>query len=431
MANEDDAGQTSDLGGRPSSSVRQDTLADVGSGHKQATLATLVIITHDRPEMRDLAIESVLDSAARYGGEIPVRVIDSSAKARPVPAGVALIYRPDLPRCISKRRLAMELGDTEWVIMLDDDCQVTPGAIGILLERLRSPDLKDVGALFAGTGLGSPRNWIVRTALHSELTQVFQCDAEADVPWGATALSAFRPGAVLAAGGFLAENLPLPVGGEDIDVCLRLRADGWRLLQIPDMLGIHDTRTWDSFGKNARRMRGYGAGETEVVRMFPASARAGYENLPISIALGMICARMAGGRRTRCGAVAVAGVLGWYVGEFTELHEQNPGANAAELAVQVLWSAAHELGRLQTAAARRELRLALRRFNWEQAESVAFSWALPAGVARQLAVNAAVATAVGAVSRLRHREKSTIDPRPGRRCLADVAFTPEGQPPGR
>jgi hypothetical protein len=354
-------------------------------------LATLAIITHDRPELRDRAIASVLRSVARCNADLPILVLDSSRTARPVPAGVHLVYRPDLPMCISKRRLAFELGTREWVIMLDDDCQVTPEAVGTLLPRLGADDFKDGAALFAVTGFTGARNWITRTALHSELTAGLSCETEADVAWGATTLSAFRRDAVLEVDGFRQENLPLAVGGEDIDVCLRLRAAGWRLRQIPDMLTLHDTQTWNSFRKNARRMRGYGSGEAELIRMFPGNARAGYENFLVSLALGSLCGRVTGGRTRAWPAAVLAGLVGWYGGELTELREQNPEANYAELAVQVPWSAAYELGRLRTAIRRRDPQLALRRFNWEQPDSVSFSWALPASVAKRIAISGLIA----------------------------------------
>ena len=380
-------------------------------------MLTLAIISHERPELRDRAIESVLRSVARSGGELPVLVLDSSRTARPVPPGARLVHRPDLPMCIGKRRLAVELAASEWVVMMDDDCQMAPDAVAGADGPADRDDFKDAAALFAVTGFTGERNWITRTALHSELTEGFDCGAETDVAWGATTLSAFRRYSVLEVDGFRAENLPLAVGGEDIDVCLRLRRAGWRLRQIPDMLTLHDTQTWNSFRQNALRMRRYGRGEAELTRMFPRNARVGYENFLVSVVFGMACGRMAGGRiaggriaglgmagrgmagswRISWSAAGLAGLAGWYAGEFTELREQNPDANPAELAVQVLWSASYESGRLRIAARRRAPRLALMRFSWEQPDATAFSGPLPRSVAKRLAVTGA-ASALAACS---------------------------------
>ena len=71
-------------------------------------LATLVVVSHERQALRDLAIASALRSVELVGADIPVLVIDSSRDRAGVPAGVGLMHVPDRKTCVSKRRLAVE-----------------------------------------------------------------------------------------------------------------------------------------------------------------------------------------------------------------------------------------------------------------------------------------------------------------------------------
>ena len=196
-------------------------------------LATVAIISHERPILRDRAVESGLSSIARSGTALPVLLIDSSRTRRTAPVGVQLVHRPDKPMCVSKRRLAAELSDTEWVILLDDDCLVVPEAIGTLLAAMDNDDHRRTAALFVVTQFRGPQTKMFRAALHSDLTAGFGQSADGDISWGVTALAAFRRRALLSVDAFNGEELAVRVGGEDVDACIRLRAAGWRVRQLP------------------------------------------------------------------------------------------------------------------------------------------------------------------------------------------------------
>ena len=361
---------------------------------------TLVIISHDRSDLRDLAIRSALDSMADAETELPFAVIDSTPVARPTPPGVSLIHRPDAPSCVAKRRLAVETSQTEWVLMLDDDCQVVPEGIGRMLEAVAAEDGSRTGAVFVVTEFSGEQTWMFRAALHSDLLAGFGATAETgDVTWAITTFSAFRRRAVLEVDAFSWEELPLQAGGEDVDACMRLRAGGWRLRGLPDVLALHDTRTWNSFGKNARRSRNYGAAEGELIRLHPRRTRLGWENLLVSATWGALCARMAGGRPVHPVLATVTGMLSWYVGEAVELAGRHPEASAAEAAVQTAWSLSYEMGRCGTAVRRRRADLVVRRYDWVSSEANGFSARMGPGMVKRMAVTGLAATAGAIVVR--------------------------------
>jgi hypothetical protein len=374
-----------------------------GSGHETVgprAPATLVIISHNRTELRDLAIRSASDSMANAEVDLPLVVIDSSPVASPTPPGVRLIHRPDAPSCVAKRRLAVETSQTEWVLMLDDDCQVVPDGIGRMLEAVAAEDGSRTGAVFVVTEFSGEQTWMFRAALNSDLLAGFGDTAQiGDITWAITTFSAFRRSAVLEVDAFSWQELPLRAGGEDVDACLRLRLGGWRLCGLPDMLALHTTRTWNSFRKNARRSRNYGAAEGELIRLHPRRTRLGWENLLVSAAWGALCARMAGGRPVGPVLATVTGMLSWYVGEAVELAGRHREASAAEVAVQTAWSLSYEIGRLGTAARRRRPVLVVRRYDWVSSESSGFSARMGPGMAKRMAVTGLAATAGAMVVR--------------------------------
>jgi hypothetical protein len=359
--------------------------------------ATVVVISHNRTEHRDLAIRSALDSMAEAQVRLPLIVIDSTPQAGPTPPGVLLLHRPDQPSCVAKRRLAFEMSRTEWVLMLDDDCQIVPDGIGRILKAIETVDRDPTGAVFAVTEFSGEQTWMFRAALHSVLLDGFAESAEVgdDIFWAITAFSAFRRRAVLEVNAFSWAELPLQAGGEDVDACMRLRAGGWRLRGLPDVLARHDTRTWNSFGQNGRRSRNYGKAEGELVRMHPGRTRLGWENLLVNSAWAVSWARLAGGRSVRPGSAALVGLLSWYVGEAVELAERKAEASLPEIVVQTAWSLLYEVGRLSTAARRLRPDLVVRRYDWVSSEANGFSVRLGPGMAKRMAVTALAAAAGG------------------------------------
>jgi hypothetical protein len=365
--------------------------------------ATLVIISHNRPALRDLAIRSALESMANADVELPLVVIDSSPAPSPTHPRVRLIHRPDAPTCVAKRRLAVETSQTEWVLMLDDDCQVIPDGVSRMLSAVAAEDANRIGGIFVVTEFSGDQTWMFRAAQHSDLLLGFADTAEVgDITWAITTFSAFRRSAVLEVDAFSWKEFPLRAGGEDVDACMRLRAGGWRLRGLPDVLALHDTQTWNSFRNNARRSRNYGAAEGELVRLHPRRTRLGWENLLVSVAWGALCARLAGGRLVRPASAALVGFLSWYIGEAVELAERHREASVPEVAVQTAWSLLYELGRLNTAARRRRPDLIVRRYDWVSSEANGFSARMGPGMAKRMAVTgAAGAVAALVVRRIR------------------------------
>lgn len=132
-------------------------------------------------------------------------------------------------------RRALELG-AEWVMLLDDDSSMVPGMARTMFDALdRYPDPHRVGLL-------APRVVDEHSRLESKvIVSRGRFDVRRimfdDAPWIDTALTAIASGSLIRAEalrecGLMREDFF--IDGIDIEYCLRLRRNGWRLLMVRD-----------------------------------------------------------------------------------------------------------------------------------------------------------------------------------------------------
>lgn len=126
------------------------------------------------------------------------------------------------------RRLLAEHPDLAFIQFVDGDCELDSQWIARGVEALDAePDLCVV--------FGRVRERFPQASLYNAL-----CDDEWNVPVGLTdscgGIALFRVPAIVAVNGF-SEDL---IAGEEPDLCLRLRREGWRVRRIVDEMTLHD-----------------------------------------------------------------------------------------------------------------------------------------------------------------------------------------------
>jgi GT2 family glycosyltransferase len=125
-------------------------------------------------------------------------------------------------------RLLEIAGNSEFVQLIDGDCQLNAGWPIAALQFLAShPSVAAVsGRLHERHPEQSIYNWL--------------CDKEWEASAGETSacggISMFRISAFRAAGGFREEL----IAGEEPELCLRLRAAGWKIWRIDADMAVHD-----------------------------------------------------------------------------------------------------------------------------------------------------------------------------------------------
>lgn len=158
-------------------------------------------------------------------------------------------------------------GKSPWLLVVNQDCVVEPGALERLVETAAADDAK-VAA------------WEMRQVPY-EHPKAYD-PATLDTPWASGAATLFRREAYEAAGGF---DEALFMYGEDVDLSWRLRAAGWRVTYQPRCAVVH--RTYREAGE-VKPLQVFGGVQTNLcLRMRyggPARIAQGFTMLAAEIA---------------------------------------------------------------------------------------------------------------------------------------------------
>jgi GT2 family glycosyltransferase len=158
-------------------------------------------------------------------------------------------------------------GQSPWLLVINQDCIVEPGALERLVETAAAGDAK-VAA------------WEMRQVPY-EHPKAYD-PATLDTPWASGAATLFRREAWEAVGGF---DEALFMYGEDVDLSWRLRAAGWRLTYQPRCAVVH--RTYREAGE-VKPLQVFGGVQTNLcLRMRyggPARIAQGFTMLAAEIA---------------------------------------------------------------------------------------------------------------------------------------------------
>lgn len=138
--------------------------------------------------------------------------------------------------------LEMRSAEVTYVQFVDGDCEVDPGWIATARGFLR--DNPEVVAV-----CGRRRERFPERSIYNRL-----CDAEWDTPIGEALACGgdvlMRREAVQQAGGYRADL----IAGEEPELCLRLRRNGWRIWRLEAEMTLHDAQML-RFGQWWRRSR--------------------------------------------------------------------------------------------------------------------------------------------------------------------------------
>jgi GT2 family glycosyltransferase len=186
------------------------------------------------------------------------------------------------------RRLRELRPDTEFVQFVDGDCELLPGWLACASAALASqPDV--------AVACGRLRERFRDASVYNRL-----CDLEWDGPVGDVFAcggnAMMRIGALRAAGGFT-EQL---IGGEEPELCVRLRRLGHRVVRLGADMALHDA-AMTRFGQWWRRAFRGGYATAELVAIHPAVYRR--ETLSM-IGWGLLLPLVA------CGAALATGGIG-------------------------------------------------------------------------------------------------------------------------
>jgi N-acetylglucosaminyl-diphospho-decaprenol L-rhamnosyltransferase len=208
---------------------------------------TVVILTWNDQALMDRAVASVLDSR---GVRPEIVVVDNGSQPpASVPAGVRLIRNPTNVGVSRARNQGVAATTADFVCFLDSDAVLEPTTLRRLVDPLLADASVGVTApvfrgqppeASAGTAPGLGR----KLARGVGLTDRYRSTrsrwlGHREVDFAIGACQVIRRSAFVAVGGL---DETYFYGPEDVDLCLRLRTKGWRVLQVEDAICEHRAR---------------------------------------------------------------------------------------------------------------------------------------------------------------------------------------------
>ncbi|GGS45039.1 glycosyltransferase family 2 protein [Actinokineospora fastidiosa] len=326
------------------------------------------------------SVARLLASLARSAKELPpqvdheVIVVDDTPQPelreiRQVCADHGARYLAGPRRVGAKRNAGVSRSRHPLILFIDSDCVATPDLLRHHLDAHRAevaPSGRPVGAVAGPTLVVEPDEspaW--RTVKHSVVVNSpwLWPQRFAEVWWAATSNLSVRRDAFEAIGGFDPDTYTV-VGGEDVDLGVRLHASGYATVCRPEAVVGHATDGITSIRQFQRKMLLYGRACVYNCARQPEHAR--WSANPVSL-LGLLWAVSLPVRRgALVGALGTAAALAWF-GAQAARSAGDHGTSLIEgvRATSVDWC--FHLGITREALARKRPALAFRRFDYFRA----------------------------------------------------------------
>lgn len=219
-------------------------------------LLSLVVPTEGRADAIDALVASVqvawrchaltMHAPRRADERVELLFVDSTTPALD-PGKIAawdsswMHVRRGTQNVRQKRNQGVAEARGQWVAFVDSDCLVSPGYISAVLAAIERGQAR----AFAGrVEFRGPENAVWRIVAASHLVSPeAQTAGAGEVAWCATANLIIECRLFEALGGF-DESLPFRLGGDDVDLGLRLQRSGNALRVLPDALVVHPKAPW-------------------------------------------------------------------------------------------------------------------------------------------------------------------------------------------
>ena len=161
----------------------------------------------------------------------------------------------------SARNTGLEAATGEIVAYIDDDARPDPHWLYYVAHTFLTTDYAGVGGPISCLPQSGPVSWCVENAPGGPI-HVLLNDREAEHIPGCN--MAFRKSALLAVGGF---DPRYRTAGDDVDICWKLQARGWKLGFNPAAVVWHHRR--NSVRAYWRQQVGYGRAEALLEKKWP------------------------------------------------------------------------------------------------------------------------------------------------------------------
>lgn len=274
-------------------------------------LLELAIVSHERPRLLRRCVASVIRALGHCAFDMRVVIYNSSAfpAAGQLEANVEERHVPSARTVCAKRDLAVRESKADWIVFVDDDCEITLEALGKIVNLVQTSPANVAAYFFITRFVGEKMFWY-RCVENTDFQTDFAASATiSELPWAPTSLAIFQTTCARQVGSF-ASDMDIPAGGEDVEICLKLRRAGFVLRGVPEELVLHTTETWNTFRANAARSANYGRAQLELLMRWPHYGVIDFSSAALFLTAGFVVLALFAPR------ALLAGVAGLFAGVY-------------------------------------------------------------------------------------------------------------------
>lgn len=213
---------------------------------------SVVIPTRDRSKLISALLDSLNLAAKSYQGPSEIILIDDSSPGeasiiRSLCQQGGALYLAGPPSVRQKRNIGIQQATHPIVLLVDSDCQAT---IGLFSQHARvyAEAEKDVAGVVGVTEFVGRDSLMWKVISRTQFLNAFSFARRLEyAPWATCTNTSYRRDVLNEIGGFEVD-FPFRLGGDDVDLGLRLNKKGYRIKCNPDAEVFHTRETWNSFG---------------------------------------------------------------------------------------------------------------------------------------------------------------------------------------
>lgn len=266
----------------------------IESNLKEAEGVSVVIPTYGRQRMLGGLLKSLQEARAQFSKPAEVIVIDSTEESRSdTVRELCVQHDACLLRAANnvshKRNVGIAHARYSVVLFVDSDCNADKDILSAHWQAHQALATDQVGVL--GVTKWSGDNTIgSRIVDHAPALGAAFSFATwlSKAPWGTCTNLSIRRSALLEIDGF-DETMPKPLGGEDVDLGLRLTAKGYRIGCRKDIVVMHDRDSLPSLGAVLKKAARSGRSEVYLAERHSERVRLEFPQfLIVVLMLGLV-----------------------------------------------------------------------------------------------------------------------------------------------
>jgi glycosyltransferase involved in cell wall biosynthesis len=277
---------------------------------------SVITPTHGRSKLVENLLDSLSVARDRFRGSSEVFIIDSSAGAERAAIEAACArhgvrYAAAENNVRQKRNLGIQMAGGSLLLFVDSDCVASPD----LLLRHGGAYRDDSVAGVIGLTEFAPWDSIVgRVVARTSFLDAFSYAARfPSAPWGPTCNISYRK-AVIDCVGMFDTSMPCRLGGDDVDLGLRVTDAGLTIRCEPRAVVRHTDETWDGPLLISRRAFRWGRMHFYLLQKHE---RRVYPDFPKPIAIFLLLCMASLAFAFIAGPLALLLPLGWLATELS------------------------------------------------------------------------------------------------------------------